>query len=154
MPDGPVDHIRRLLGDVVQAGWSLAIDLGTIRPGHRRARRFARFGDRSAVCFPVAAMFGESSIEVGEGCIIGPYATLSAGVSPEQVLDGPVVTIGDRCVIGKGSGVVGHRWSKVLGHGPVRVRMEKEPRGLVERRDVGCGLVRVGTGLPAIALKV
>jgi acetyltransferase-like isoleucine patch superfamily enzyme len=109
MPDGPVDHVRRLLGDVVQAGWSWAIDLGTIRPGHRRAKRFARFGERSAVCFPVAAMFGESSIEVGDGCIIGPYATLSAGVSPEQVLDGPVVTIGDRCVIGKGSGVVGHR---------------------------------------------
>ena len=109
MPEGPVDRIRRLLGDAVQAGWSLAIDVGTIRPGHRRARRFARFGDRSAICFPMAAMFGESSIEVGEGCIIGPYVTLSAGVSPEQVLDGPVVTIGDRCVIGKGSGVVGHQ---------------------------------------------
>jgi acetyltransferase-like isoleucine patch superfamily enzyme len=113
MPDGlpavVVERIRRVLGDAVQAGWSLAIDVGTIRPGHRRARRFARFGERSAICFPVAAVFGESSIEVGNGCIIGPYATLSAGVSPEQVLDGPVVTIGDRCVIGKGSGVVGHR---------------------------------------------
>ena len=109
MPDGPRDLVRRLLGDVVQAGWSWAIDLGTIRPGHRRAQRFARFGPRSAICFPVSALFGESSIEIGEGCIIGPNATLSAGVSPEQVLDGPVVTIGDRCVVGKGSGVVGHQ---------------------------------------------
>jgi acetyltransferase-like isoleucine patch superfamily enzyme len=106
---GPIDLVQRVLGDVVQAGWSWAVDVGTIRPGHRRARRFAHFGDRSAICFPVSALFGESSIEVGDGCIIGPNVTLSAGVSPEQVLDGPVVTIGDRCVIGKGSGVVGHQ---------------------------------------------
>ncbi|HEY4401007.1 MAG TPA: acyltransferase, partial [Acidimicrobiia bacterium] len=74
-----VDLVRRLLGDVVQAGWSWAIDVGTIRPGHRRAQRFARFGERSAICFPVSALFGESSIELGDGCIIGPNATLSAG---------------------------------------------------------------------------
>jgi hypothetical protein len=70
-----MELVRRLLGDLVQAGWERAIDLGTIRPGHRRARRFARFGERSAVCFPVAALFGEQSIELGEGCIIGPYVT-------------------------------------------------------------------------------
>jgi acetyltransferase-like isoleucine patch superfamily enzyme len=104
-----LDLVRRVLGDLVQAGWSFAIDVGTIRPGHRRARRFARFGDRSAICFPVAALFGEGAIHIGDGCIIGPYVTLSAGVSPEQKLDGSVVSIGDRCVIGKGSGVVGHQ---------------------------------------------
>jgi len=104
-----LDLVRRVLGDLVQAAWSFAIDAGTIRPGHRRARRFAHFGDRSAICFPVAALFGEGAIHVGDGCIIGPYVTLSAGVSPEQVLDGTVVTIGDRCVIGKGSGIVGQQ---------------------------------------------
>jgi len=103
------DPVRRILGDLVQAGWQWAVDLGTIRPGHLRARRFARFGARSAICFPVAALFGERSIELGEGCIIGPYSTLSAGVSPDDIRDAPVVTIGDRCVIGKGSGVVGHQ---------------------------------------------
>jgi acetyltransferase-like isoleucine patch superfamily enzyme len=109
VPRGPFDLARRLLGDVVQAGWSWAVDVGTIRPGHRRAQRFARFGQRSAICFPVGALFGETSIELGDGCIIGPNATLSAGVSPEQVLKGPVITIGNRCVIGKGSGIVGHQ---------------------------------------------
>jgi len=104
-----MEVVRRVLGDLVQAGWEWAVDLGTIRPGHRRARRFAHFGARSAICFPVAALFGERSIELGEGCIIGPYSTLSSGVSPDDVRDGPVVTIGDRCVIGKGSGVVGHQ---------------------------------------------
>src|SRR2546421_2274846 len=75
----PIDLARRVLGDLVQAGWSLAIDVGTIRPGHRRARRFAHFGERSAICFPVAALFGEGAVHLGEGCIIGPYTTLSAG---------------------------------------------------------------------------
>jgi acetyltransferase-like isoleucine patch superfamily enzyme len=109
-----VHLVRRVLGDLVQAAWSFATDVGTIRPGYRRANRFAHFGDRSAVCFPVAALFGEGAIHLGEGCIIGPYTTLSAGVSPEQGLDGAVVTIGDRCVIGKGSGVVGH-WRIEIG---------------------------------------
>ncbi len=67
LPRGPYDLVRRLLGDVVQAGWSWAVDVGTIRPGHRRAQRFARFGQRSAICFPVGALFGESSIELGDG---------------------------------------------------------------------------------------
>jgi acetyltransferase-like isoleucine patch superfamily enzyme len=103
-----IELVRRVLGDLVQAGWSLAVDVGTIRPDHRRAREFAHFGSRSAICFPVAALFGERSIHIGDGCIVGPYATLSAGISPEDVRDSAVVTIGDRCVIGKGSGVVGH----------------------------------------------
>jgi acetyltransferase-like isoleucine patch superfamily enzyme len=103
-----VDLVRRLLGDLVQVGWSFAVDVGTIRPGNRRARRFAHFGERSAICFPVAALFGESAISIGDGCIIGPYASLSAGVSPEHVRDGTVVRIGDRSVIGKGSAVIGH----------------------------------------------
>ena len=41
--------------------------------------------------------------------MIGPQVTLSAGMVPgQQCLSDPVVTIGDRCLIGKGSGIVGH----------------------------------------------
>ena len=41
--------------------------------------------------------------------MIGPYVSLSAGISPAHELgDRAVVTIGDRCLIGKGSGIVGH----------------------------------------------
>jgi acetyltransferase-like isoleucine patch superfamily enzyme len=96
-------------GDVVRASWQRIERLGTIGPRSRRARAFRRFGDGSAICFPVAALYGEEHIELGEGCIIGPYCSLSAGVMPGQVLDhSPVVTIGDRVLIGKGSGIVGH----------------------------------------------
>ncbi len=41
--------------------------------------------------------------------MIGPQVTLSAGMVPgQQCLADPVVRIGDRCLIGKGSGIVGH----------------------------------------------
>jgi acetyltransferase-like isoleucine patch superfamily enzyme len=41
--------------------------------------------------------------------MIGPQTTLSAGMVPgQQCLSDPVVSIGDRCLIGKGSGIVGH----------------------------------------------
>ena len=41
--------------------------------------------------------------------MIGPQVTLSAGMVPGQAcISDPVVRIGDRCLIGKGSGIVGH----------------------------------------------
>ena len=41
--------------------------------------------------------------------MIGPDVTLSAGMVPgQQCVTNPVVRIGDRCLIGKGSGIVGH----------------------------------------------
>ena len=71
--------------------------------------RFRAFGPGSVIRFPVAALYGERYIDVGAATVIGPYASLSAGVSPAQELgDTTVVRIGDRRLIGKGSGIVGH----------------------------------------------
>ncbi len=99
----------RLVGDLLDAGWRMLSDWATIRPDSARARRFRSFGAGSAICFPVAALFGERYIEIGAGTVIGPYVSLSAGVSPAHELGAhSVVTIGERCLIGKGSGIVGH----------------------------------------------
>lgn len=103
------DPVRRVVGDVVGDVWTALTDWGAIRPGGRRAQRFRSFGAGSAICFPVVALFGERYITVGTGTIIGPYVSLSAGVSPAHDLgDRTVVTIGDGCSIGKGTGIVGH----------------------------------------------
>ncbi len=99
----------RRTGDLLQMVWERVSHQATIGPRSARARPFRRFGAGSAICFPVAALYGEEYIELGEGCIIGPYCSLSAGVMPGHVIDhSPVVTIGDRVLIGKGSGIVGH----------------------------------------------
>lgn len=100
---------RRLLGDLLDGMRVTVADWAAIRPGSRRARRFRSFGDGSAICFPVVALFGERYITVGAGTVMGPHVSLSAGVSPGHELgDRSVVTIGDRCLIGKGTGIVGH----------------------------------------------
>jgi len=99
----------RFAADVITWGWEQLARQGTLGPRSRRARRFHRFGEGTAVCFPVTALYGEAYISLGDRVIIGPYGTLSAGVMPGHVPDNdPVVTIGDRTLIGKGSGVVGH----------------------------------------------
>jgi acetyltransferase-like isoleucine patch superfamily enzyme len=105
----PPSRARHLVGDLLDAAWELLTDWATIRPDSARARRFRAFGAGSAICFPVAALFGERYIELGAGTVVGPYATLSAGVSPTHELGGAaVLSIGNRCLIGKGSGIVGH----------------------------------------------
>jgi len=100
---------ERWASDLTDRAWDALQRWGRIRSGTARARRFRSFGAGSVICFPVGAMFGERYIELGSGIIIGPYATLSAGVSPSHELgDTAVVSIGDRCLIGQGAGIVGH----------------------------------------------
>ena len=54
-------------------------------------------------------IFNERYISIGEDTLIGPGVALSAGMVPgQECLSSPVVSIGDRCLIGRGSGIVGH----------------------------------------------
>jgi len=100
---------KRAAGEVVQLTWAAAIELGAIGPHSRRARRFGRFGDGSVICFPPNALFNEQYISIGEGTMFGPEITLSAGMVPgQQMVSDTVITVGDRCLFGKGSGIVGH----------------------------------------------
>jgi acetyltransferase-like isoleucine patch superfamily enzyme len=101
---------RAALATGLQSAWEQLGRRATIGPEQRRARAFGAFGEGAAICFPVAALYGEAYIRIGARTVIGPYSTLSAGVMPGHVPDhDPVISIGDRCVIGKGSGIVGHR---------------------------------------------
>lgn len=54
-------------------------------------------------------IFNEQYISIGRDTLIGPAISLSAGMVPgQECITNPVVTIGDRCLIGRGSGIVGH----------------------------------------------
>jgi acetyltransferase-like isoleucine patch superfamily enzyme len=104
-----VGATKRGLGDLVQIGWDTAVELGAIGPKSRRGRRFGSFGDHSVICFPSNTIMNERYIHIGSGTMIGPGVTLSAGMVPGQrCLTDRVVSIGDRCLIGRGSGIVGH----------------------------------------------
>jgi acetyltransferase-like isoleucine patch superfamily enzyme len=96
-------------GDAVRAAWAWASRVGGIGPRSRAGRRFGKFGQGSIICFPANTIFNEHYIHIGDGTMIGPHVTLSAGMMPgQQCVTDPVVRIGDRCLIGKGSGIVGH----------------------------------------------
>jgi acetyltransferase-like isoleucine patch superfamily enzyme len=104
-----VTRVDDVVSDVVQRSWGWLARRGAIRHGTRQARRFGAFGDRSALIFPTIALFGQERIEIGEGTIIGPLSSLSAGMPFKDRQTGPpIVTIGDRCSLGKGIGIVGH----------------------------------------------
>jgi acetyltransferase-like isoleucine patch superfamily enzyme len=103
------EHVERITGDAIHAAWQSVTRLGAIGPRHRRARAFHTFGAGSMIAFPQAVICGEGRIALGRGSTIGPFATISAGM-PSQAHDqgDPIITIGDRCTLGKGIGVVGH----------------------------------------------
>lgn len=85
------------------------MEAGAIGPQSPKGRRFGSFGAGSVICFPTNTIFNERFIRIGRDTMIGPQCTLSAGMIPGQAcISDPVVSIGDRCLIGKGSGIVGH----------------------------------------------
>jgi acetyltransferase-like isoleucine patch superfamily enzyme len=94
---------------MINSAWRWVCRLGAIGPDHPRARRFGAFGDGSAIAFPPGIVFNEGSIRIGSNTLIGANVSLSAGMTPGQdMISDPVVSIGDRTLIGQGSYIVGH----------------------------------------------
>lgn len=101
--------LLRWLGPVFQKLWNLVSQACSIHSGSRQARCFESFGDGSLIMWPYTTIFNEQYIRIGSGTLIGKDVALSAGMVPGQkCLTSPVVSIGDRCLIGRGSGIVGH----------------------------------------------
>jgi len=89
--------------------WEFSVEAGAIGPSSPKGRLFGAFGPGSVICFPTNTIFNERYIRIGRDTMIGPQCTLSAGMVPgQECISDPVVSIGDRCLIGKGSGIVGH----------------------------------------------
>jgi acetyltransferase-like isoleucine patch superfamily enzyme len=113
VPDTMLQRVRtaakRACGELVIRAWETATEFGAIGPDTRRGKRFGAFGDKSVICFPFNTIFNEQYIHIGVGTMFGPQVTLSAGMVPGQAMvSDPVISVGDRCLVGKGSGIVGH----------------------------------------------
>jgi carbonic anhydrase/acetyltransferase-like protein (isoleucine patch superfamily) len=105
----------RLRWRLVHWGWEAFQQAGVVTADTPAGRRFAAFGSGSMAAFPPGSVFGEHSIAIGTGTLIGPFVSMSAGMVPGQDLGPvPVLRIGDRCVIGRGSHLVAHH-SLVIG---------------------------------------
>ena len=101
--------MERVIANVVANRWEEWQFAAAITNQTARGRQFKQFGDGSLIAFPWVTVYNERYIEIGRDTMIGPYCALSAGMLPgQECLTSPVVKIGDRCLIGRGSGVVGH----------------------------------------------
>jgi acetyltransferase-like isoleucine patch superfamily enzyme len=108
---------RRALGQrrqaavsaAVHAAWQAMQRAGTVTAQTPAGRKFAAFGPHSMMAFPIGAVFGERWIEIGDETMIAEQVTLCAGMMPGHDLgDQPVLRVGSRCVIGRGSHIVAH----------------------------------------------
>jgi serine acetyltransferase len=100
---------RAVTAGLVQRAWRWMQQAGTVTAESPAGRRFAAFGPGSLMAFPTGSVYNERWIEVGNECMIAELVTLCAGIAPGHDLGpDPVVRIGDRCVIGRGSHIVAH----------------------------------------------
>ena len=107
--------MRLLRHRLVRWAWDTAQRSGITTADTPAGRRFAAFGPGSVAAFPPGTVFGERWIAIGTDTLIGALVSMSAGMVPGQDLGPvPVLRIGDRCVVGRGSHIVAHH-SLVIG---------------------------------------
>lgn len=103
-----------LAGPAVRRSWELYKSLGAIGPHSAAGRAFGSLGEGSIVCFPYDTIMNEGSIHIGSGTMISGHVALSAGWGPgHEGISDRIVVIGDRCLIGRGSSVVGHKYIEI-----------------------------------------
>lgn len=106
---------RRWLGAQIRRVRHYLNDVATIGPDDAYARRFYSFDRGAGLLAPQGTMYNERYIAIGEDTLVGPLVTLAVGMSGEQeMLHSPVITLGRRCIVGRGSHLVGH-WSIAIG---------------------------------------
>ena len=102
-------RIYKQLGPIVRRTYNIISDIGMLTNKDKESSEFSSFGDGSLISFPPGTVFGKSAISIGKDTMIGPFVTLSAGMMPNQkLIFERIVKIGDRCMIGRGSHIIGH----------------------------------------------
>ena len=111
MPPGTRRALKRLL----HWGRDLAGEVGLIGSSDPEAAAFGAFGEGAALLWPQGVIYNQGSIRIGAKTMVGPNTALTVGIAPgQEILNDPVISIGERCIIGRGSHVVGH-WSITIG---------------------------------------
>lgn len=100
---------RVLAARVVHGTWRWAQRVGIVTAQTAQGRRFAAFGECSQISFPTGTIYGERWIEIGSATVIAEQVSICAGMLPGHDLGpSPVLRVGDRCLIGRGSHIVAH----------------------------------------------
>lgn len=102
---------RNLAAALIHRSWDWVATVGVICPDDARGRRFGSLGPGSCLAFPPGAILGEGLIAIGAECLVGPNVSLAVGMPFESARTSdrtgpPVIVIGDRCNIGRGSSII------------------------------------------------
>ena len=103
---------RNLAAAAIHRAWGWVATVGCVTPDDALGRRFHAMGANSCIAFPPGSVFGERWIEIGAQTLVGPGVSLAAGMPGQDQHarpDEPVIVIGARCSIGRGSSIVGLR---------------------------------------------
>jgi serine acetyltransferase len=107
--------LRRFLASKLHQAHEVAAELGAIGPDDPVAKKFKYFGQGAALLYPQGVHYNEHYISIDDGTMIGPNVCVTVGMAPGQIMPtDPVISIGKRCIIGRGSHIVGH-WSIEIG---------------------------------------
>lgn len=94
-----------MLADLLHRAWKLAERKGAIKADSKLGRSFAAMGEGSWMAWPPGDLVGPEHIRMGKRVFIGAHVLLAASMPGERVdpARSPVITIGDRTTIGRGS---------------------------------------------------
>lgn len=106
-------NLRKKIDELISLGvdrcWQTISLYGMITTNHPRSKKFGSFGENALIGFPQGAIYNEHAIHIGESTMIGCNVSISAGMMPNQpLISNNIVKIGKRCIIGRGSHIVGH----------------------------------------------
>ncbi len=108
-PSSLPGFVRRPLNAFINGAWEWIAEAAATGPGTPRGKRYGRLGKSTFIAFPTGAVYGERWMHIGADTIIGPYVTMSCGMLPgQEMVTDPVLRIGDRVNIGRGSCIVAH----------------------------------------------
>ncbi|HVF33237.1 MAG TPA: acyltransferase [Acidimicrobiales bacterium] len=100
---------RAFAAGLIHRAWAWISVVGSLSPDDAAALRFRALGTGSCLAFPPGPLINEGWVAIGEATLIGPQVSLAAGL-PGEALDPsspPIISIGDRCNIGRGSSING-----------------------------------------------
>jgi serine acetyltransferase len=100
---------RQFLGSRVRAWRRYVNEVATVGPHDDYAKKFFYFGSGVALMAPLGVIYNERYLSIGDETLIGPNVCLTAGINGDQeMLATPTVSIGRKCIIGRGSHIIGH----------------------------------------------
>lgn len=93
-------------GQAAREWWQWARMGAAITAETPDGKLFAALGKGSYLAFPQGVLENPGRTAIGGGCVINEHTTLSAGLPGDTSSGDPLITIGNRCILGRGTEIL------------------------------------------------